>query len=170
MYSYYNYYGTTVALTTSILALHLCVCVRVCACLCLLLHVCVSCSRKPMFTFDLSSVVCDVAWAPFASTVFAACTADGKVGGWCGVCRDHVWGQLRHVCTHTHSVHTTNKNTHKQHADMKSVGSGGMCLLTPAHTHTHTCSTHAHTHIHINTLQRVSVKKHARCGVWQFLM
>ena len=32
-----------------------------------------------MFTFDLSSVVCDVAWAPFASTVFAACTADGKV-------------------------------------------------------------------------------------------
>ena len=30
-------------------------------------------------TFDLSSVVCDVAWAPFASTVFAARTADGKV-------------------------------------------------------------------------------------------
>ena len=34
-----------------------------------------------MFTFDLSSVACDVAWAPFASTVFAACTADGKVSG-----------------------------------------------------------------------------------------
>ena len=34
-----------------------------------------------MFTFDLSTVVCDVAWAPFASTVFAACTADGKVRG-----------------------------------------------------------------------------------------
>ena len=32
-----------------------------------------------MFTFDLGSVVCDVAWAPFASTVFAACTADGKI-------------------------------------------------------------------------------------------
>ena len=32
-----------------------------------------------MFTYDLSSVVGDVAWSPFASTVFAAVTADGKV-------------------------------------------------------------------------------------------
>ena len=32
-----------------------------------------------MFTYDLNSVVCDIAWSPFASTVFAACTADGKV-------------------------------------------------------------------------------------------
>ena len=37
--------------------------------------------RKPMFTFDLRSVVCDLAWAPFTSTVFAAYTADGKVSG-----------------------------------------------------------------------------------------
>ena len=33
----------------------------------------------PMFTYDLNSVVGDVAWSPFASTVFAAVTADGKV-------------------------------------------------------------------------------------------
>ena len=32
-----------------------------------------------MFTFDLSSSVGDVAWAPYSSTVFAAVTADGKV-------------------------------------------------------------------------------------------
>ena len=32
-----------------------------------------------MFTFDLNSVVGDVAWSPFSSTVFAAVTADGKV-------------------------------------------------------------------------------------------
>ena len=54
-----------------------------------------------MFTFDLSSVVCDVAWAPFASTVFDACTADGKVGGWCGV------GSNGGMCAHTHT-HTPN--------------------------------------------------------------
>ena len=34
-------------------------------------------------TYDLSSLVCDVAWAPFASTVFAARTADGKVSEQC---------------------------------------------------------------------------------------
>ncbi|XP_031549922.1 dynein intermediate chain 2, ciliary-like [Actinia tenebrosa] len=34
---------------------------------------------EPMFTFDLNSSVGDVTWAPYASTVFAACTADGKV-------------------------------------------------------------------------------------------
>lgn len=33
----------------------------------------------PMFTFDLNSSVGDVTWAPYASTVFAACSADGKV-------------------------------------------------------------------------------------------
>eukprot|EP00111_Clytia_hemisphaerica_P001567 TCONS_00004473-protein len=33
----------------------------------------------PIFTFDLGSAVGDVAWAPYASTVFAAVTADGKV-------------------------------------------------------------------------------------------
>ena len=32
-----------------------------------------------MFTYDLNSGVCDIAWSHFASTVFAACTADGKV-------------------------------------------------------------------------------------------
>lgn len=32
-----------------------------------------------MFTFDLSSSVGDVAWAPYSSTIFAAVTADGKV-------------------------------------------------------------------------------------------
>ena len=35
--------------------------------------------RDAMFTFDLNSVVGDVAWSPFSSTVFAAVTADGKV-------------------------------------------------------------------------------------------
>ena len=32
-----------------------------------------------MFSYDLNSVVGDVAWSPFSSTVFAAVTADGKV-------------------------------------------------------------------------------------------
>jgi WD40 repeat protein len=34
--------------------------------------------RDPLFVFDLGSAVGDVAWAPYSSTVFAACTADGK--------------------------------------------------------------------------------------------
>ena len=36
-------------------------------------------SRDPLFVYDLGSPVGDVAWAPYSSTVFAACTADGKV-------------------------------------------------------------------------------------------
>ena len=36
-----------------------------------------------MFTFDLNNSVGDVAWAPYASTVFAAVTADGKVCSRC---------------------------------------------------------------------------------------
>lgn len=36
-------------------------------------------SRDPLFVYDLGSAVGDVAWAPYSSTVFAACTADGKV-------------------------------------------------------------------------------------------
>jgi len=35
--------------------------------------------REPMFSFDLNSVVSCVAWSPYASTAFAAATADGKV-------------------------------------------------------------------------------------------
>ena len=35
--------------------------------------------RKPLITFDLGTVVGDVAWAPYSSTVFAAVTVDGKV-------------------------------------------------------------------------------------------
>ena len=35
--------------------------------------------RDAMFTFDLNSVVGDIAWSPFSATVFAAVTADGKV-------------------------------------------------------------------------------------------
>ena len=35
--------------------------------------------RDPMFTFDLSNVVGDVAWSPYCATVFAAVTAEGKV-------------------------------------------------------------------------------------------
>ena len=38
-------------------------------------------SSEPMFTFDLNNSVGDVAWAPYASTVFAACTTDGRVSG-----------------------------------------------------------------------------------------
>ncbi|UYV72362.1 DNAI1 [Cordylochernes scorpioides] len=34
---------------------------------------------EPVFTFDLKHKVEDVSWAPYASTVFAAITADGKV-------------------------------------------------------------------------------------------
>lgn len=32
-----------------------------------------------MFTYDLNSVVSDVAWAPYSSTVFAAVTVDGNI-------------------------------------------------------------------------------------------
>ena len=32
-----------------------------------------------VMTFDMQNTVGDVAWAPFSSTVFAACTADGHV-------------------------------------------------------------------------------------------
>ena len=35
--------------------------------------------RIPLFVYDLGSAVGDVAWAPYSSTVFAACTADGKI-------------------------------------------------------------------------------------------
>ncbi len=35
--------------------------------------------RDPLFVYDLSSAVGDAVWAPYSSTVFAACTADGKV-------------------------------------------------------------------------------------------
>ena len=35
--------------------------------------------RDPLFVYDLGSPVGDVAWAPYSSTVFAACTADGKL-------------------------------------------------------------------------------------------
>ncbi|TPX44808.1 hypothetical protein SeMB42_g03483 [Synchytrium endobioticum] len=34
---------------------------------------------KPLMSFDLCSPVGDVAWAPYSSSVFAACTSDGKV-------------------------------------------------------------------------------------------
>lgn len=34
---------------------------------------------EPLFMFDLGSPVGDVKWAPYSSTVFAACTSDGKV-------------------------------------------------------------------------------------------
>ena len=56
-----------------------------------------------MFTFDLSSVVCDVAWAPFASTVFAACTADGKVSGEGRVYDVYRGSGIMHTHTHTHT-------------------------------------------------------------------
>ncbi|MCC7160074.1 MAG: hypothetical protein IT281_11160 [Ignavibacteria bacterium] len=36
-------------------------------------------TRDPLFVYDLGSAVGDVTWAPYSSTVFAACTADGKV-------------------------------------------------------------------------------------------
>ncbi len=36
---------------------------------------------QPLMSFDLSSSVGDIAWAPYSSTVFAAATADGRVGG-----------------------------------------------------------------------------------------
>ena len=58
-----------------------------CTLLLLLFTCCSSCYNllhvyflsEPMFTFDLNNSVGDVAWAPYASTVFAAVTADGKV-------------------------------------------------------------------------------------------
>ncbi|XP_063540251.1 dynein intermediate chain 2, ciliary isoform X1 [Cydia strobilella] len=34
---------------------------------------------EPLFMFELGAAVGDVKWAPYSSTVFAACTADGKV-------------------------------------------------------------------------------------------
>ena len=35
--------------------------------------------REPMFSYDLNCPVGDVVWSPYASTVFAAVTTDGKV-------------------------------------------------------------------------------------------
>ena len=35
--------------------------------------------REPMFSYDLNSVVGDIAWSPYAATVFTAVTAEGKV-------------------------------------------------------------------------------------------
>ena len=32
-----------------------------------------------MFSYDLNSVVGDIAWSPYAATVFSAVTAEGKV-------------------------------------------------------------------------------------------
>lgn len=45
----------------------------------LLTSLCCCFYSEPMFTFDLNNSVGDVAWAPYASTVFAACTTDGRV-------------------------------------------------------------------------------------------
>ena len=36
-------------------------------------------SRDPMFSYDLNSIVGDVAWSPYSATVFAAVTTEGKV-------------------------------------------------------------------------------------------
>ena len=35
--------------------------------------------QKSVLSFDLNSPVGDIAWAPYSSTIFAACTAEGKV-------------------------------------------------------------------------------------------
>lgn len=35
--------------------------------------------KEPMFSYDLNSVVGDIAWSPYAATVFTAVTAEGKV-------------------------------------------------------------------------------------------
>ena len=35
--------------------------------------------KLPLMSFDLNTQVGDVAWTPWSSTTFAACTADGKV-------------------------------------------------------------------------------------------
>jgi dynein intermediate chain 1 len=38
------------------------------------------CDRtEPILSFVLGSAVGDIAWAPYSSTEFAACTVDGKV-------------------------------------------------------------------------------------------
>ena len=34
---------------------------------------------SPLFIFDLSAPLADVAWAPYSSTVFAGATSEGKV-------------------------------------------------------------------------------------------
>jgi dynein intermediate chain 1 len=36
-------------------------------------------TARAMMNFDLGASVGDAAWAPFSSTVFAACTSEGKV-------------------------------------------------------------------------------------------
>lgn len=53
---------------------------------------------RPIMTFDLQNAVGDVEWAPYSSTVFAACTYD-PVGG-----RLFVWDlnqqKHTHLCEH----------------------------------------------------------------------
>ena len=51
-------------------------------------------SREPMFSFDLNSVVGDIAWSPYAATVFTAVTAEGKVS----YCTCIEGCGLKHVC------------------------------------------------------------------------
>jgi len=42
-------------------------------------YTCIIANREPMFSYDLNCPVGDVVWSPYASTVFAAVTTDGKV-------------------------------------------------------------------------------------------
>ena len=35
--------------------------------------------REPMFSYDLNSIVGNVAWSPYSSTVLSAVTTEGKV-------------------------------------------------------------------------------------------
>lgn len=43
------------------------------------LNDCLFLFSEPLFIFDLGASVGDVKWAPYSSTVFAACTSEGKV-------------------------------------------------------------------------------------------
>ena len=61
-----KYIGITV-IVSQVLILNCCHC---CCC---------SQCRDPLFSYDLNSVVSDIAWSPFCATVFAAVTTDGKV-------------------------------------------------------------------------------------------
>lgn len=55
----------------------------------------VSFYRTPMFVYDLSTAVGDVAWSPYSSTVFAAVTTDGQVREWEQHCSDLSWEKVR---------------------------------------------------------------------------
>lgn len=62
--------------------------------------------------FELGSPVGDVKWAPYSSTVFAACTADGKVKD-----KLYIFDYVLYAC-----LLYTSKNAHQSNQPYTNIG------------------------------------------------